>query len=604
MRERLTLLLNYCLFWILFFLIARLLFLVYNYEYSSTLSLTDFLFINLHGLHIDLSAMGYLVIIPALMASFVLRNKILHYALMTYTFIMLLLSSFIIVSDLELYRHWGFRMDSTPLLYMTTDSVQSISVSSTLFLALIFIVFVGLSFYTYLRFLGKRTLATKNVNWKSSTVLFCITPLLIIPIRGSFDISPMRISKVYFHQTNEYANHSAINVLWNLGYDLKHVNKLNYPDNFYDPEKTDAIAKKVFSKPEGTTKLLNLQKPNVILIILESFTYKFIEPLGGLPDITPNINRLSKEGVLFSNFYSSGDRTDKGMVSIISGYPAQTKLSIIKYPRKTKDLPSLAENFKSMGYQTSFTYGGNLDFANFKTYLIQSGFDKLISEDDFPAELNNSKWGVHDHYVFHEFHKDVNTSKNPFFKIMLTLSSHEPFDVPMNTVIDGDDETSMFLNSAHYTDKSLGDFITEAKKEDWWENTLIVITADHGHRLPDNSHKEKFKIPMLWLGGALAVKDTVINTVAGQPDIANTILGQLDHYDPSFKFSRDILAANYDPFAIYIYKDGFGVIREEGQAAYYMIQNNYLYTEGDVSKEDLELGKAYMQRLFSDYNVR
>lgn len=604
MRQRLLLLLNYCLFWILFFLIARLLFLAYNYEYSSTLSLTDFLFVNLHGLHIDLSTMGYFVIIPAILASFIFKGKILHYALTAYTFIMLFLSSIIIVSDLELYRHWGFRMDSTPLLYMSPEAVQTISLSSTLFLIGIFLTFITFSFYTYYRFLGKRTLVAKNANWKTSAAIFCLTPLLIIPIRGSFDISPMRISKVYFHQTNDYANHSAINVLWSIGYDLKNLKKLSYPENFYDRQKTNALADEIFLKPEKTTEIVNQDKPNVIFIILESFTYKFIEPLGGLPDITPNINRLTKEGVLFSNFYSSGDRTDKGIVSIISGYPAQTKLSIIKYPRKTQKLPSLAESFKAMGYHTSFTYGGDLDFANFKSYLIQSGFDKLISEDDFPAELNTSKWGIHDHYVFDKFQEEINSSKAPFFNVMLTLSSHEPFDVPMDPVIKGDDEISLFLNSAYYTDKALGDFISKASQEEWWKNTLVVITADHGHRHPDNSHKEKFKIPMLWLGGALAVQDTVINSVAGQTDIANTILNQLDVYDPAFIFSRDILSANYDPFAVYVFKDGFGVVRDQSEAVYDMIQNNYTYKKGDVNNGDLEIGKAYMQRLFSDYNLR
>ena len=566
--------------------------------------MTDFLFINLHGLHIDLSAMGYIVAIPALLITLIVRGKALHYTLWGYTLLMLIISSLIIVVDLELYRHWNFRMDSTPLLYISPEGVQSISIASISLLFSIFILLVFVSFLFYRKTIGKESIKTKNINWKAAAALFCLTPLLIIPIRGSFDISPMRVSKVYFHQTNQYANHAAINVLWNVGYDLKNFNKLSYPENFFDKKEMNAVNKKVFAKPETTTKLLNNQQPNVILIILESFTYKFIEPLGGLSHITPHLNSLTKEGVLFTNFYSSGDRTDKGLVTLISGYPAQTNESIIKFSKKTRNLPSLAENFKSMGYSTSFTYGGNLDFANFKSYLIESGFDKITSEDDFPSEWNNSKWGVHDHLVFNEFSKEIENSSSPFFKIMLTLSSHEPFDVPMQTVIKGEDETSMFLNSAHYTDRSLGNFISTAKEQEWWKNTLVIITADHGHRLPGNQHKERFKIPMLWLGGALAVKDTVINSIGGQPDLANTLLNQMDEYDPRFSFSRDLLSPAYDPFAIYIYKNGFGIVKEDAEAEYSMIQKKYNYTSGNFTNQEMKLGQSYMQRLFSDYNTR
>ncbi|MBA4058114.1 MAG: hypothetical protein C0490_25580 [Marivirga sp.] len=190
---------------------------------------------------------------------------------------------------------------------------------------------------------------------------------------------------------------------------------------------------------------------------------------------------------------------------------------------------------------------------------------------------------------------------------MMTQSSHEPFDVPMETVIEGKDDMHRFFNSAYYTDKCLGNFIDKAKKTTWWDNTLIVITADHGHIYPNNpgvSNPDKFKIPMLWLGGVLTKRDTVIHTVAGHPDIANTILGQMGRYDKDFIFSHDILSRSYDPFAVYVFNNGFGLVRPDKLFVFDNVANRMIMEKGKPKQEDLEEGKSYIQKLYWDYNSR
>jgi phosphoglycerol transferase MdoB-like AlkP superfamily enzyme len=340
---------------------------------------------------------------------------------------------------------------------------------------------------------------------------------------------------------------------------------------------------------------------------MESFTSGFIEPLGGLPDITPRFNDLVSEGVLFDHFYSSGDRTDKGIVAILNGYPSQPLTSIVKEPRRTKSLPYLNKKFKEEGYRTEFTYGYNINYANFNSYLIHADFDHVTHSADFPQELNTSKWGVHDEYVFQKFYEELQQVSTPFFKIMMTQSSHEPFDVPMETVIKGEDEISQFLNSAYYADKHLGIFIDKAKKSPWWKNSLIIITADHGHLYPNNpgvSNPDRFKVPMLWLGGALAVSDTVIHSVACQTDIPNTVLGQFGLDGSEFKFGQDILGNAYYPFAMYFYNNGFGMIKPGGLYVYDNVSNSIIQQKGTVTEEDLSQGKAFVQTLYWDFNSR
>jgi phosphoglycerol transferase MdoB-like AlkP superfamily enzyme len=169
------------------------------------------------------------------------------------------------------------------------------------------------------------------------------------------------------------------------------------------------------------------------------------------------------------------------------------------------------------------------------------------------------------------------------------------------------DEISQFLNSAYYADKQLGIFIDKAKKTSWWDNTLVVITADHGHLYPNNpgvSNPDRFKIPMLWLGGALNTTDTVIHAVSCQTDIPNTVLAQFGMDAHEFKFGQDILGNNYNPFAVYLYNNGFGMIKPDRVYVYDNVSNSIIQKSGDVQEVDLSEGKAFVQTLYWDFNSR
>ncbi len=163
----------------------------------------------------------------------------------------------------------------------------------------------------------------------------------------------------------------------------------------------------------------------------------------------------------------------------------------------------------------------------------------------------------------------------------------------------------MFLNSCHYTDSSLGVFIEQAKTKSWWKNTLVVITADHGHRFPNqNELKEKarFHIPLLLLGGALIKTDTVIHTVGSQTDIASTLLGQIGHHEKTFPFGKDLLAPNAKSFAVYVFNNGFGYVDVHNEFIYDFDFKNYI--KQSAPDEEKKWGEAYMQTLFTDYNKR
>lgn len=608
MRQRLSVFVRLIIFWLVFMVAARTLFLVYNHDISANLTIGEMFLAMLHGLRMDGSMTGYYAALAGLLltVSILVPGKWISYTLTTITIVLLLFSSIVVISDLELYRHWGFRLNNSPFFYMSNGvTVGGVDLSVILKLIGILVLLFSAFYWAYVRWVAPSVKNLPPAKPVYAPVMLAISALMFLPIRGSFSVAPMNTGFVYFHKSKAYANHTAINVIWNFIYSVQKSTAGKYPEHFFDKAEAQKLFKSLYPASDSTTLLLKTQRPNIILIIIESFTADVIEPLGGLKDIAPNLNQLCREGVLFDNFYASGDRTDKGVIAVLSGYPAQPSTSIIKYPSKTQRLPQLNQYLKKLGYKSSFIYGGDVDFANFRSYLTTSGFDHLTTMDDFPDKLNVSKWGVHDHFMLEQASKELDTTSAPFFKVLLTLSSHEPFDVPMEPYIEGDDEESLFLNSCYYTDKSLGTFIASCKRQSWWDNTVVIITADHGHRHPHNKElkdKERFKIPLLMIGGAVK-KDTVIHTLSGQTDIANTLLAQLDKPSPEFTFSKNILGNKTVPFAAYFFNDGYGFLTPGKFVVYDNLGKQFLKNEG-AREEDLDLSKAYQQTLFSDYNSK
>jgi phosphoglycerol transferase MdoB-like AlkP superfamily enzyme len=265
---------------------------------------------------------------------------------------------------------------------------------------------------------------------------------------------------------------------------------------------------------------------------------KDLEPLGGFPGIAVRMNNFCNEGVLFTNFYANSFRTDRGLISIFSGYPAQPTTSIMKYPKKSQTLPSIPKTLKTAGYDLEYYYGGDVDFTNMRAYLIAQGIDKMVVDKDFPAKDRTTKWGAHDHIVFQRLAKDLKKEqKEPFMKIFQTLSSHEPFDVPFHK------NSDPYLNSVQYTDSCLGAFVDEFRKTKYWENTILVLVPDHAMHYPKNIllssvGKVSNTFADYWRRYKIADEDKYL---CSQIDIAATLLYQLGLPHQDFTFSKNIL---------------------------------------------------------------
>jgi phosphoglycerol transferase MdoB-like AlkP superfamily enzyme len=348
--------------------------------------------------------------------------------------------------------------------------------------------------------------------------------------------------------------------------------------------------------------MLQPGRPNVIVIVWESFTEKATHATINNRQVTPRFNELKKEGIYFSHMYASGDRTDKGLAAVLSGYPALNNFSIIHQPAKSAKLGSLGHYFKQMGYRNLFYYGGEPEFANIKSYILQSQYDQIVEKSDFPSSKLNSKWGAHDGAVAEKISNDLSGMQQPFFATWLTLTSHEPFETPDQPVFPGHDIPTRFLNSIHYTDEVLYRFVRNCQQQPWWKNTVMVIVADHGHPLPEPSTRlDNFKIPMLWLGGALKQVGQEVDEVGSQLDIATTLARQINDPGRYFPFSKNLFSSGYRPWAYFSFNDGFGMVQSGKALVFDNIGKQVITRQGPVTGLDIEMGKAMQQFCYQDY---
>ena len=611
MKKRILQFLTTYFLFVLLFVLQKPIFMAYYHELYTDASIGDYFSVMWHGLPLDFSLAGYLTAIPGflLIASAWTKSSILRRIRQGYFGIIAFVMSCIFIIDLGLYGFWGFRLDATPIFYFFSspkDAMASVSFWFILLGILAMLIYAAILYGIFYAVLIREKAPLKIPYQRQyvSLVLLLLTAALFIPIRGGFSVSTMNLSKVYYSQ-NQRMNHAAINPAFSFMYSATHQNNFDKQYRFMDPKVADELLTEMLDKPVAVTdsipQILNTQRPNIIFIILESFSTHLMETMGGQPNVAVNMDKFGKEGVLFTNFYANSFRTDRGLASIISGYPGQPSTSIMKYPEKTDGLPSIPRSLKNAGYSLEYYYGGDADFTNMRSYLVSSGIEKIISETDFPLSERPGKWGAPDHTLFQRFLKDLKEEKQqePFFKIVQTSSSHEPFEVPFYRL---DDKV---LNAFAYADSCVGDFVRQYKETPMWKNTLIVLVPDHlgAYPRPVENPLEGHTIPLILIGGAVK-EPRVVDTYASQSDIAATLLSQLGLPHDDFTFSKNIFNPSSPHFGYFTEPTLFGMVTAENQLVYNLDANTVQIDEGTEKGANLEKGKAFLQKLYDDLAKR
>lgn len=582
-----------------------------------------------HGLPLDLSMAGYLSVIPGLLSIAVvwLKRDLVKPIMNIYFIIASLFITCSFLLNASLYPYWKYPLDSTPLFYFFTspaDAIASVSIWQVI-LSIVILIVLTIGVWFTLRMRGEKRQQYSRYSYgyggfgsgkrkrfddfdrhrgRTSIILLLLTGLLILPIRGGITVSTMNTGQVYYSQ-NAYLNHSAVNPLFSLLESITHQEDFASQYRFMKDKEADKIfATMTSTSDENTYPLLNeatFKKgtPDILIVIMESFASDIMPSMGSYKDVAVCLDSIAQQSILFTRFYANSFRTDRGMVSILSGYPAQPTTSIMRYPRKTSQLPSIARNLaKYKNYKTTYYYGGDADFCNMRSYLVSQGYQHIISDANFPIEDKLSKWGVPDHILAARMMKDIKAQQNekrPMLRILQTSSSHEPFEVPYHRLKD------KRLNAFAYTDSVMGAIVREYRKLPRWKNTLIVFVPDHvgGYKENLNDHdRSRYQIPLILAGGAIS-RPMKVGIIGSQQDIAATLLGQLGVEHREFTFSKNMMSDATPKFAFFAVNDAFGIVSEENSLIYDNRAKRTVYDKGEKGF-NLKRGQAYLQKLYDD----
>lgn len=582
-----------------------------------------------HGLPLDLSMAGYLSVIPGFLSIAVvwLKRDLVKPIMNIYFIIASLFITCSFVLNASLYPYWKYPLDSTPLFYFFTspaDAIASVSIWQVI-LSIVILIVLTVGVWFTLRMRGEKRQQYSRYSYgyggfgsgkrnrfddfdrhrgRTSIILLLLTGLLFLPIRGGITVSTMNTGQAYFSQ-NAYLNHSAVNPLFSLFESITHQEDFASQYRFMKDKEADKIfATMTSTSDENTYPLLNeatFKKgtPDILIVIMESFANDIMPSMGSYKDVAVCLDSIAQQSILFTRFYANSFRTDRGMVSILSGYPAQTTTSIMRYPRKTSQLPSIARNLvKYKNYKTTYYYGGDADYCNMRSYLVSQGYQHIISDANFPIEDKISKWGVPDHILAAKMMEDIKAQQNekrPMLRILQTSSSHEPFEVPYHRLKD------KRLNAFAYTDSVMGAIVREYRKLPRWKNTLIVFVPDHvgGYKENLNDHdRSRYQIPLILAGGAIS-RPMKVGIIGSQHDIAATLLGQLGVEHREFTFSKNMMSDATPKFAFFAVNDAFGIVSEENSLIYDNRAKRIVYDKGEKGF-NLKRGQAYLQKLYDD----
>lgn len=565
----------YILFMIVFIFMKPIFMIVYYSVIHP--SLGDWWQVIRHGMAMDRSVAGYLSVIPGLIiaAETVTSPRICERILNIYMGIATVLIALIYCLDLGLYGTWGFRLDMTPVFYFTTSPLAAMASMQWWhwFAGVIGMAAISAGIWLLYRISSAtiHLIARRDrQGWLSFGVMILLTALLFIPIRGSFTVSSMNPSRAYF-SNNQRLNHAAINPLFSLLYSATHQGHFDRMYDFMSTDEADEIIGNAMftgvaadnDSIEAPAQILRTDRPDIVLVILESFSSHLLPSQGGEP-VATGLDSVAREGVLFTDIYASSFRTDRALPAILSGFPAPTSTSLLKYVNKFEHLPSLPSILGENGYDLTYYYGGDINFTNMQAYLISMGFSEIISDKDFPADQRESKWGAHDGVLFNRALEGIRSRAEghkrgvPQLSVIQTSSSHEPFEVPYTNPRFADVPQK---NAFAYTDSCLTAFLNDLRSVPGYEHTLVVILPDHYGCWPLNlAPVDRHHIPVVVTGGALIPRGITVNRLASQSDLAATLLAQMNIPSDDLRYSRNILSPASPPIAVFTEPSLIGII--------------------------------------------
>lgn len=466
------------------------------------------------------------------------------------------------IADYYFFREFGERLNHKVFDYISSDYVYRIIRSQYPYISASIVtlgVFVALSWLVYRYLLSKRY-RRGDVTGSTVWLLLVLIPLGI-GIRGSLGPKPINSGPAYFSHSNRLAQ-LTLNGLFTLreaGTSI-FARSITLGERFklLPVEEALSVTKRLLQTPQDhfpnrvenpIWRRTDTGKPranyNVVLIIMESLAWPYIDPMGGLSDLTPNLNNLIKHGVFMDHCFSVGHRTTYAFSGVVCGYPDLPGESITTRERSVGNFLTLGSVLSRRGYKTMFIYGGQPHYDHRQAFLGSNGFNELIFGDQFPQKTFKTHLGWCDEDLFAAAHKTFQEEEGPFFAVLLTLAFHRDYQIPKGKVdADSRGHSHQKQRSAiKYTDWSIGQYMKKAQQSDYFNETLFVFIADHsGGFLNQEPDPSAFRVPFLvYAPSILGNQGKRISQVCSQTDVAPTIMSLLGgSYSHSF-FGSSVL---------------------------------------------------------------
>tara|TARA_R110000737_G_scaffold53670_2_gene75420 strand:+ start:13704 stop:15710 length:2007 start_codon:yes stop_codon:yes gene_type:complete len=549
----------------------------------------------LHGFRIDLSTLGYLLILPAILHPWLMLSKyhkLWLKALKVIFFIIFICVIFFELATPAFINEYGFRPNRLFIEYLAypNEVMKMLFNGHLLTLVVVFACLIITSKFCW-RLLANliTTKAPNNSISLTPAVISFITLFVVLALsaRGTIGHRPINPSLVYF-STDPLINSLTLNSIYSVAHAYKQLGNEKYASKFYGKMATEQVIKLVQqetglpwqafndkAQPSLTSRspVYNGRAKNLVIILEESLGAQFVASLGGLP-LTPEIDKLNNEGWAFEKLYATGTRSVRGIEAVITGFTPTPARAVVKLDKSQHGFFTIASLLAGHDYSTQFIYGGESHFDNMKSFFLGNGFTDIVDFDDIQNPQFVGSWGASDEDLFKQADIELTKLHNnhkPFFSFIFSSSNHDPFEIPDGVVtpieytaeqLSQYDEKELARHKAiQYADYALGKFIAKAKQQPYWQDTIFLVVADHDARVLGNDLVpiKNFHIPGVILNSAQ--QPFMDDRVVSQIDLAPTLLSLMGVNNYSPMLGHDLNNPDISERALMQYAENFAYMK-------------------------------------------
>lgn len=531
------------LLFVALFLIGRFFFYLLYFERFNDISFFESLLTFIYGLRMDTIVICIILVIPTIFLAITPKifSNFISKFLNIYILFFVVIALFIECASFPFFAQYDLRPNYLFIEYLEyPQEVTSLLFKDYKFqfIAVFILIIATIKIYSKSKFINFEQVFKQNYISRI-LILAPILLVLFLGIRSSLGHRPVNISDALYSE-NRVINEITKNSLHSLGYayysnkkaenNISKYGKIDIKEAYKVASLAIGIDYKDEKKPfyrEVKSKLTSKKQKNLVIFIQESMGAQFTGFIGK-QNFTPNLDNLAQNYLSFTNLYSNGTRSVRGLAALTSGTLPINGIEVIKRNKSQQDYFTIASLLKPYGYKSSFIYGGEARFDNMKSWYLGNGFDEVIEQKDFTNPIFTSTWGVSDEDLVikaNEKFKSYYENKENFVSVMFSSSNHMPFELPDGKIeFEKNIPKNSVENAIKYADFAIGKFFELAKKEDYFKDTVFVVIADHNVRVYGDQIVpiDMFQIPAVIVSSD--IPHQIFTNLTSQSDVLATAL--------------------------------------------------------------------------------